>query len=73
MTQPLMGTLDFVEYLRREHGVETTKSKIDSFIARGLVKRPQTVGTSRVWTEADVEAIRLVVQGKPKETPDADS
>ncbi len=53
----LMSTMDFVAYLRRDRGLDITKSKLDSLIARGLVAKPEMVGTSRVWMEGDADAV----------------
>ena len=60
----IYSTSSVVDQLRSE-GLSLTKSKLEAMLATGRIDPPQLIGQSRVWTEVDLEKLRLVLREGP--------
>jgi hypothetical protein len=71
----MYGTGEVVAVLRGER-FDVSKSRVESLLATGRIPPPAMVGTSRVWTERDVENVRralVALDGRPAITDGGNS
>ena len=56
----MQGTSEVVRVLQGE-GFRLSKTRLDSLVASGRIASPRLVGTSRGWSDTDVQGVRAAL------------